>query len=94
MKKFHKFYSWKKFHIANRPLLTIYGSKKGMPTHTANRLQCWGTILLNCDFTMEYQPFKKLGYANGLSRLIPKNARHSHHSTKKGNGNKKTFCAM
>ena len=46
--------------------------KKGLPTHTANRLQRWGTILLNYDFKMEFLPSKKLGHADGLSRLIPK----------------------
>ena len=46
--------------------------KKGLPTHTANRLQRWDTILLNYNFKMEYLPLKKFGHVGRLSRLIPK----------------------
>ena len=53
----------------HKPLLTIFGSKKDLPTHTANRLQRWGTILLNYNFQMEKNKF---GHADRLSRLIPK----------------------
>ena len=74
LKKFHRFVHGRKFVLQtdHRPLLSIYGSKKGIPTHTANRLQRWGVILLNYDFKMEFLPSKKLGHADGLSRLIPK----------------------
>ena len=37
-----------------------------------NRLQCWGTLLLDYDFKMEYIPTKELGHVDGLFRLIPK----------------------
>ena len=40
--------------------------------HTANRLQHWGIILLNYNFKIEFLSLKKLGHADGLSRLIPK----------------------
>ena len=40
---------------------TIFGSKKGLPTHTANRFQRWGTILLNYDFDMEFLTSKNPG---------------------------------
>ena len=56
----------------HKPLLTIFGLKKGLPTHTANRLQRWGVILLNYDFRMEFLPSQKLGHVVRLSRLIPK----------------------
>ena len=55
------------------PFLSIYGSKKkGMSKNTENRLQRWGTLLLDYDFKMEYLPSKELGHADGLYRLIPK----------------------
>ena len=74
MKKFHKFLHGREFFLQtdHRPLLSIYGSKKGVPTHPANRLQHWGTILLNYNYKMEYLPSKKLSHADELSRLIPK----------------------
>ena len=72
--KFHRFIHGRHFILQtdHKPLLTILGSKKGLPPHTANRLQRWGTILLNYNFKMKYLPSNKFGHANGLSRLIPK----------------------
>ena len=58
----------------HKPLLSIFGSKKENPSHTANRLQRWGTILLNYCFKMEFLPPKSLGHADGLSILIPKSS--------------------
>ena len=55
----------------HKPLITIYVSKKGLPLHTANRLQRWGTTLLNYNFRMEFLSSQKLSHADGLSRLIP-----------------------
>lgn len=74
LKKFHKFIHGRSFLLQtdHRPLLSIYGSKKGIPTHTANRLQRWGTELLNYNFKMEFLPSNKIGHADGLSRLIPR----------------------
>ena len=72
--KFHRYIHGRHFRLQtdHKPLLNIFGSKKGLPTHTANRLQRWGTILLNYNFNMEFLPSKKLCHADGLSRLIPK----------------------
>ena len=54
--RFHRYLHGRRFRLQtdNKPLLTIFGSKKGLPTHTANRLQRWGTILLNYDFDIEF----------------------------------------
>ena len=54
------------------PLLAIFGSKKCLLTHTANRLRRWGTILLNYNFKMEYLPSNKIGHTDGQSSFIPK----------------------
>ena len=56
----------------HKPLITIFGSKKGLPIYTANRLLKWGTILLNYYFKIEYLPLKQISHANGRSRLVPK----------------------
>ena len=73
--RFHRYLHGRHFKLQtdHKPLISIFGSKKGLPTHTANRLQRWGTILLNYDFDMEFLPSKQLGHADGLSRLIPRN---------------------
>ena len=74
IKKFHRFIHGRIFTLQtdHKPLLTIFGSKKGIPTHTANRLQRWSIILLNYNFKMEYISSKNIGHADGLSRLILK----------------------
>ena len=54
-----------------KPLLTIFGSKKGQPVYTANRLLRWGTILLNYNFKLEYLPSRQTGHTDGLLRLVP-----------------------
>lgn len=72
--KFHRYLHGRKFTLQtdHKPLVSIFGSKKGLPTYTANRLLRWGTILLNYDFNIQYLSTHKIGHADGLSRLIPK----------------------
>nr|CDJ93709.1 RNA-directed DNA polymerase (reverse transcriptase) and Integrase domain containing protein [Haemonchus contortus] len=54
----------------HKPLLVIFGSKKGVPVYTANRLQRWALIVKNYDFTIEYRSTTNFGQADALSRLI------------------------
>lgn len=48
VKKFHKMLHGRKFVLFtdHKPLLAVFGSKKGIPIHTANRLQRWALTLL------------------------------------------------
>ncbi|XP_055615351.1 uncharacterized protein K02A2.6-like [Toxorhynchites rutilus septentrionalis] len=70
--KFHKFIFGRRFRLQtdHAPLLRIFGSKKGIPVYTANRLQRWALTLLSYDFSMEYVATDKFGNADVLSRLI------------------------
>ena len=71
--KFHSFIHGQHYATEWPQAITHhFNSKKGLPIHTANKLQRWGTILLNYNFIMMYQPSNKFGHADGLSRLIPK----------------------
>ena len=74
IKKFHKYVHSREFilQMDHRPLLAIFGSKKGIPTHTMNCLQKWASMLLNYSFKMEFLPLKEIAHADALSRLIPK----------------------
>ena len=76
IKKFHKYVHSREFiWQTNHPhlLIAIFGSKKGRPTHTVNRLQRRAMMLLNYSFKMESLLSKEIAHADGLSRLIPKN---------------------
>ncbi|XP_062557460.1 uncharacterized protein K02A2.6-like [Armigeres subalbatus] len=70
--KFHRMILGRKFTLQtdHQPLLRMFGSKKGIPLHTANRLQRWALTLLCYDFEIEYVSTTQFGYADMLSRLI------------------------
>nr|VZH93020.1 unnamed protein product [Spirometra erinaceieuropaei] len=52
VKKFHKLLYGRHFTLLtdHKPLLSIFGSKKGIPVYSASRLQRWATIRLGYDF--------------------------------------------
>lgn len=70
--KFHRMVFGRHFRLQtdHAPLLRIFGSPKGIPVYTANRLQRWALMLLMYDFTIEYVATDKFGHADILSRLI------------------------
>ncbi|CAH8528184.1 unnamed protein product [Schistosoma rodhaini] len=77
VRRFHKFLYGRRFTLLtdHKPLLAIFGSKSGVPAHSANRLQRWALILLGYDFDIQYRRTQHFGQADALSRLI------SEHST-------------
>ncbi|XP_058975615.1 uncharacterized protein K02A2.6-like [Musca domestica] len=72
VQRFHKMLFGRKFtlHTDHKPLLAIFGSKKGVPIYTANRLQRWALILLAYNFEIKYTNTKDFGHADVLSRLV------------------------
>ncbi|XP_037806223.1 uncharacterized protein K02A2.6-like [Lucilia sericata] len=70
--KFHKYLFVRKFILQTdqKPLLSIFGNKKGIPAHSANRLQRWALTLMSYDFTLQYISTHEFGAADILSRLI------------------------
>lgn len=70
--KFHRMLYGRRFVLStdHKPLLSIFGSKKGIPLHTANRLQRWALTLLSYDFIIEHVGTTKFGHADVLSRLL------------------------
>ena len=72
VKKFHRYIYGRKFTLKtdHKPLLTIFGSTKGIPAHTANRLQRWALTLLNYDFNIVHVKTKDFSKVDVLSRLI------------------------
>ncbi|XP_058446711.1 uncharacterized protein K02A2.6-like [Malaya genurostris] len=75
--KFHKMLFGRRFHLQtdHEPLLRIFGSRKGIPVYTSNRLQRWALTLLLYEFTIEHVPTAKFGNADILFRLISQHVR-------------------
>ncbi|XP_055542937.1 uncharacterized protein K02A2.6-like [Wyeomyia smithii] len=75
--KFHRFIYGRKFslHTDHKPLVAVFGSKKGIPIHTTNRLQRWALVLLSYDFDNIHVATQDFGYADILSRLIDPRAK-------------------
>ena len=54
------------YYRHHRPLLSMW-IKKGVPTHTANKLGHWETILFNYNYKTEFLPSKKKIESRGLT---------------------------
>ena len=71
VKKFHTYLYGRKFVLVtdHKPLVTLLGSKKGIPPLAAARLQRWAIILAAYSYEIEYKPTQQHANADGLSRL-------------------------
>ena len=71
VRKFHQFLYGRSFILVtdHKPLLTIFGPKKGIPVMSASRLQRWAIILSAYTYSIEYKPTRQHGNADCLSRL-------------------------
>ena len=71
VRKFHQFFYGRQFLLLtdHKPLLTIFGQKKGIPTMAASRLKWWAIILSAYTYTISYKHTKEHGNADCLSRL-------------------------
>lgn len=54
----------------HKPLLHIFGSRKGIPLHVADRLQRWALTIMAYQPTIKYVKTEDFGYVDVLSRLM------------------------
>ena len=53
----------------HKPLMSILGPKKGLPTLAAARIQRWAILLLGYQYDLEFRTSEQHNNADGLSRL-------------------------
>ena len=71
VKMFHRYLYGRNFTLItdHKPLVTIMGPKKGIPSLAAARLQRWAILLSAYEYTIQYKSTTNHGNADGLSRL-------------------------
>ena len=71
IKKFHLYLYGRTFSLLtdHKPLTTIFGPKRGIPTVAAARMQRWALLLGAYSYTIKYRPTQAHGNADALSRL-------------------------
>ena len=86
VKKFHQYLYGRRFTLItdHKPLTTILGPKKGIPSLAAARLQRWAVILSAYEYDIKYKSTHAHSNADGLSRLPLKTTEAS--SDKEGVG--------
>jgi hypothetical protein len=71
VKKFNNFLSGRSFFICtdHKPLIHIFGERKGIPKMASSRLQRWAIILSSYSYSIKYLPGTKIPNADALNRL-------------------------
>ena len=71
VKKFHQYLYGRRFTLItdHKPLTTILGPKRGIPSLAAARLQRWALLLSAYDYAIQYKSTNHHCNADGLSRL-------------------------
>ncbi len=71
VKKFHRFLHGRYFTLVTdqKPVVTIFGAKQGIPPIAAARLQPWAIILSGYRYNIEFQRTQDHASADALSRL-------------------------
>ncbi len=69
--KFHQYLFGRRFMLVtdHKPLLAIFGEKKGIPVLAASRLQRWALKLACYSYEIQFKPTAQHGNADCLSRL-------------------------
>lgn len=73
VKHFHQFVYGQTFELEtdHKPLIYIFGAKKGIPQMAASRVQRWAVLLAAYNFTIKHIKGVDNTVADGLSRIFP-----------------------
>ena len=71
VKKFHKYLYGRRFTLVtdHKPLVSIFGPKKSLPTLAAARLQRWAVLLLGYQYDLKFRSSSQHSNADDFSRL-------------------------
>ena len=71
IQKFHQYLYGRKFVLVtdHKPLLTLFGPKKAIPSLAAARLQRWALQLSAYSYDIEFRPTEEHSNVDALSRL-------------------------
>jgi len=71
IQKFHQYLYGRNFVLVtdHKPLLTLFGPKKGIPSLAAARLQRWALLLSAYSYDIEFRPTEEHSNVDALSRL-------------------------
>ena len=71
VKKIHEYLYGRQFTLVtdHKPLTVVLGSKRGLPTVAAARLQRWAIVLTAYQYNLEFRPTEAHGNADAFSRL-------------------------
>ena len=83
LKHFHQYLYGRKFTLVtdHKPLMTILGSKKGIPSLAAARLQRWEVLLSGYRYEIKFRSTHQHCNADALSRL-PLDVKDSNNKSK------------
>lgn len=71
VKKFSQYFIGRRFILTSdhKPLVTLFGKKKGIPVMAAGRLQRWAVFVFDFNYELQYVKDSENGGADDLSRL-------------------------
>ena len=71
VKRFHLYLYGRSFTLAtdHKPLLSLFGAKKPVPSQASGRIQRWALTLSMYDYTLIHKKSAQHGNADALSRL-------------------------
>ena len=75
VRKFHKYLFGRRFTLVidHKPLVSIFGPKKNLPTLATARMQRWAVLLLGYQYDLKFQTSQQHSNADGFSRLPREN---------------------